>query len=101
MVANPAVNNCPGRLEVDYVDNQGKLVTKVYSDTSSRPLPHDLKKLKVGEAVLSRFEAHRDGYEDQLAATKVFSAREEMLLRSHGAIFPEVPPDLHQQGFYG
>ena len=105
MDANLAVTNCYGRVEVDYIDKQGKLATKVFSNTSSRTLPDDLKKLRVGQAVLcrqlSRTEAFQGGYKDRFSVTKVFSPTEEARLCSSGTVFPELPPDLHQQGFYG
>ena len=90
-----------GNVMVDYMD-QGKIATEACS-LANVP-SHLAMRIKVGTAILG----HRHptaGYEDYgdttFTITKLFSPEEEAILRHHGATFPEVPPELRPEGYYG
>ena len=92
-------------VEVDCED-QGEIFSHLFYSTSMEPLPAKFRKLKVGTAVSCRQysslqEARREGHRRDFVITQVYTKTKEDALRQHGAIFPDVPPDLNPRGYYG
>ena len=62
--------------------------------------------LRVNDAVLfkeydSLFEATEDGHEDTTPIMVIYSKEEEAQLTSRGAYFPDCPPEMLPDGYYG
>ena len=105
MESNPSfygrVMKVSPQLEVDY-HVRGQNYTEVYTSD----IPKSYKQLKVGNAVrCTRYrgydEARRDGHTRPLAINRLYTDAEANLLKSKGAVFPEVPPEQLPGGYYG
>ena len=88
-------------LEVDYEVN-GEIYTEIYTSN----IPSSYRKLEVGDAVLCRQypgwdAARRDGHTRPFAISRLYTEMEAYELTTQGAVFPDVPPDLHPHGYYG
>ena len=86
---------------VDYEDEG-----EIYTEEFTRDIPNSYKQLKVGDAVLCRRydtwdAARRVGHTRPFAVQRIFTDREEYELTTQGAVFPDVPPELHPRGYYG
>ena len=86
-------------------ESQGEIFSN-FCYSSEDPLPAKFKKLKVGTAVRCRQysslqEARKEGHHRHFVITQIYTKIKEEALRKQGAIFPEVPPDLHPNGYYG
>ena len=105
MESNPSfygrVMKVSPQLEVDYHVG-GQNYTEVYTSD----IPQSYKQLKVGNAVrctqyCGYDEARRDGHTRPLAINRLYTDAEANLLKSKGAVFPEVPPEQLPGGYYG
>ena len=105
MESNPSfygrVMKVSPQLEVDYhVRGQN------YTERYTSDIPQSYKQLKVGNAVrctqyCGYDEARRDGHTRPLAINRLYTDAEANLLKSKGAVFPEVPPEQLPGGYYG
>ena len=90
-------------VEVDF-ENQGEIFSHTFWAHTTNPLAYN--KLQVGNAVLCRHYPSWDaalqaGHSRPFALIKVYTELEEEMLRRRGAVFPDVPPDLRPNGYYG
>ena len=87
-------------VEVDYRDN-GEVWT------ANPVAPYFLARgLRVNDAVLFKQyeqlgEAMKDGHENNTPIMVIYSKEEEAQLTSRGAYFPDCPPEMLPDGYYG
>lgn len=99
------VGNNRLKVEVD-CESQGKILSHLISHPNTKSLPRKFRKLKVGTAVRCRQysclqEAALEDQHHTFIITLVYTKEEEEDLSRHGAVFPDVPPDLRPSGYYG
>ena len=79
-----------------------RLDTKTLYDHDGEPFPDHYKTLESGDAVVCRtVEVPGWPYNPDFFIDKFVNKREEKVYRLTGETFPEVPPDLHPNGYYG
>ena len=105
MKVSQADTNNHRKVEVDCED-QGEIFSHTFTSSDAKPLPAKFKKLKVGTAVRCRqyfdwHEAMKDGHNSTFVITQVYTKVKEGELQRQGAVFPDVPPDLRPNGYYG
>ena len=88
-------------VEVDYLHDNGEVYT-------TYPVaPYFLAQgLRVNDAVLFKQyeqlgEAMEDGHENTTPIMVIYSKEEEAELTSRGAYFPDCPPEMLPDGYYG
>ena len=85
---------------VDYINHKARRLMTMTQ-------PHFLARdLKPGDPVLFRRydtqeEADQDNQMDKCPILMIYAPEEEAQLESLGVVFPELPPELHSDGFYG
>ena len=74
---------------------EDEIFYKTLSDKDNKPFPDHYRTMKPGDAVICAFHQY------EFTIGKVFSKTEEENLLLCGVNIPEVPPDLHPNGYYG
>ena len=94
------------KVEVDFRGRTtGRIYTRVLKDTEAvrvceRGDPY--RKPRAGDGVLcSWHKTTPDSKEEPLDINVIYPHYEEVMLALRGISFPEVPPDLNPNGYYG
>ena len=93
-------------VEMDFQHNDGEAYTQHTTTPLSSELSWDLHMLRANDAVLFKEykgsdEAYKDGHYDRTPIMHVYSGKEEAELKSRGVFFPDCPPEMLPDGYYG